>query len=87
MRAFAPNGSPIMGTLEVVSARAEITDDSFERDKDGNVTFDWLGATTVFWDDQETVIRDDKPVFLAEDGTEWTSDQIVLRDEVEDDAA
>jgi len=77
--AYAPNGSPILGTLENLTGRAEIRDGSF-RMEDGALAFDHAGETEVFWDGQETVSRDGKTVFLAADGNEVLEDQIVLED-------
>lgn len=83
MKAFAPNGSQIIGTLEQLSGRAEIAADSFSKDPgiDGGVQFEWQGGTEIFYDDQETVVEDGERIFLAEDGTEWPENQITLREE------
>lgn len=78
MRATAPNGSPILGTLETVTARAEIADGSFYRKPDGSLGFEWGGETKVFWDDQETVWRDGQAIYLAADGSEVPENEIVL---------
>jgi len=77
MYAFAPNGSQIIGTLERVSARAEIDVDTFVK-KDGKLLFDFAGGTEIFWDDQYTVTRKGEVVFLADDGSEWTESEIFL---------
>lgn len=90
MKAFAPNGSQILGTLERLSGRAEITADSFEKEPGGGLAFGWTGETEIFYDDQETVMRSGgivegeeavQRVFLAEDGTEWLEDNILLVDD------
>lgn len=67
---LSPHGVPIVGTLEHIPARAEITGIS---DK-GEPFF--TGDTEEFWDDQSTVLRDGKVVFLCEEGGEWTFDQL-----------
>ncbi len=54
MRAFAPNGSPILGTLERLSGRAEVSEDSWTKNQDGTVDFEYQGGTEIFYDDQET---------------------------------
>lgn len=80
MRAFAPNGSPILGTLEKLSGRAEITEDSYKKNPDGTLDFDYQGGTEIFYDDQETVVQEGKRMFLSADGNEWPEDQLVLRE-------
>lgn len=85
MRAFAPNGSEIVGTLERLSGRAEIAPGSFSARDGGGVDFEWEGGTEIFYDDQETVTVENRwRMFLAEDGGEWPENQIELRDD--DDA-
>lgn len=81
MRAFAPNGSQIIGTLERLFARAEIRADSFERKPDGTVDFAWEGETKIFYDDQETVVRNNQVIFLTEDGDECPEDKTILCDD------
>jgi hypothetical protein len=82
MQAFAPNGKQIIGTYEMCPARAEISLNSFGRDTDGTVSFDYAGESEMFWDGMETVTKEGKIVFLDGDGNEWTEDQIELREEV-----
>lgn len=65
MHAFAPNGSPILGTLEKLSGRAEITDGSYKKNPDGTLDFDYQGGTEMFYDDQETVLTDDPAIAAA----------------------
>jgi len=96
MRAYAPNGALIVGSSEYVLCRAEIAIDSFTRDDDGKISFDWAGETKVNWDCQENVSRlpeyrmypsGESPVgkfvYQDEDGEEWREDQITLKDENE----
>lgn len=67
---LSPTGSEIIGTLERLIGRAEISgiqDDGTPK---------YAGETEVFWDDQTSVLRDGKRVFLDEDGAEWTFDQL-----------
>jgi hypothetical protein len=87
MKAFSPTGHQIIGTLDVVTCRAEIVADSFHKDDAGNIDFEWEGETTVFWDDQKTVQRNGDPVYLDEEGGEWVEDQLVLRDDEDDEDA
>lgn len=69
----SPTGSPIIGTLERLTARAEI----IGIDPSTGVP-EYAGGTEIFYDDQTTVKRDGKIVFLDADGEEWTFDQLVL---------
>lgn len=76
---LSPNGSPIIGTLERLSGRAEISDIDPTTGEP-----EYSGSTAIFYDDQETVRRDGKIVFLDDGGDEWTFDQLVLAEEVEE---
>lgn len=67
---YAPNGLEITGTLEAFTGRARISGIS----EDG--TPEHAGGTEVFLEDGKTVERDGKPVFLDEEGGEWTFDQL-----------
>ena len=83
MRFKAPNGSPIIGTLERLSGRAEAEHYS----ETGVPEYD--GSTEIFYDDQETVTRQIGDtvslVYLAQDGEDYTFDQL-LPDTNDDDA-
>jgi len=74
----APNGLEIIGTLETLTARAEIVGIN------DNGEPEYSGHTEVFWDEQRTVTKDEKYVFLDYDGNEWTFDQLVPENEVEE---
>lgn len=87
---YAPNGLEITGTLEALTGRARISGIS----EDG--TPEHAGGTEVFLEDGKTVERNGKPVFLDEEGGEWTFDQLtseppededdtVVDDEADDD--
>ena len=80
MKAYAPNGERITGTLETLNGVALIHED-VTRQEDGKFTFQYAGETKVWWDDQVTVKRGDKIVFVDESGAEWTEDEIILKDE------
>lgn len=75
----SPKGSPIIGTLERLTGRAELEGIDPETGEP-----EYAGGTEIFYDDQTTVTRDGKIVFLDESGEEWTFDQLVL-DESDDD--
>lgn len=80
-RYISPNGSEILGTLERMSDRAEITGID---PKTGEP--DYEGTTEIFYDDQETVMRGGKIVFLDESGDEWTFDQLTLAEDDDEDS-
>lgn len=75
----SPSGSPILGTLESIKGRAEISGISATGEPE------YASQTTVFWDNQETVLRNGKIVFLDQDGMEWTFDELVLDEDYEND--
>jgi hypothetical protein len=81
MYAFAPDGTPITGTLERLSGEALVDPESFSRKEDGTLVYDHAGETVVFWDGQETEKRGGKVVFVDDGGDEWTEDQIVLSED------
>lgn len=83
MKAYAPNGSQIIGTLERLAGRAEITADSFKRAAGGTIEHEWEGGTEIFYDDQRTVQRDGEDVYLAEDGTDWKESELALLNDEE----
>ena len=71
-------GSPVLGTLEELKGRANHEHDKYRRTPDGGLEYECDGLATVFWDDQRTVTRDDKPVFVDDNGAELTADEIEL---------
>jgi len=90
--AFAPNGSEILGTYEMVPARAEIAyfmkggEIAAEGSMDNGVDWEWQGGTELFWDGSQTQERVRKlgaiekwVVYLANDGEEYTVDQLDFR--------
>lgn len=78
---LSPTGNPIIGTLERLAGVANLTGiDPVTQEPE------YSGGTTVWWDEQKTVERDGKTVFVDQEGGEWTFDQLVL-DEVEDEEA
>ena len=77
--AYAPTGSLILGTLEQLTGRAEIETGSYYYRADGTIDFEYNGGTKLFYDDQTTILRNGKRLFLDENGEEWTEDQLVLK--------
>ena len=80
-------GVQIQGTLERLHACAQASEDSFQRDSDGNITCDYEGGTEVYWDDSVTVQQEDQTVFIDEHGHEVTQDSIILVDKLPADGA
>ncbi len=86
MRALAPNGRDILGTLDEMRGRADITPYSWSRDAHGDLNFEWKGHTEVLWDDSKTVRRDHvlsgnpkkERVFIDDEGVEWFECEITL---------
>jgi len=81
MRARGPTGKMIVGTLERLSGRANIVEGSFTRNENGAITFEYEGYTEVFWEEQKTVYRNGRPIFLDEEGFQWEETQLLLSDE------
>jgi len=82
MRFLAPNGNPIVGTLETLFGCANATEFS----ETGEPEYD--GETTIWWDEQRTVHKGASMVYVDENGDQWTFDQLVPDtedDEEEDD--
>ena len=80
MHAYAPTGARILGTLERLTARAEIAEDSFARLPNGKIYFEHEGGTELFYDDMTTETRDGEMVFLDDAGHDWTSSQLILQE-------
>lgn len=79
MKAYAPNGLEIVATLETIPGKASVDEDSFNRDSDGKLTFEYdSGGTDIDWNGQMTVNRAGGRVFIDSDDNEWTEDQIII---------
>lgn len=85
MRAYSPTGKLIQGTSDDVLCVAYVSPDSYRRKADGSLDWDWEGETKVYWDTQETK-RDPNGELLwtDEDGIDWPTSQLILRDEGDD---
>ena len=79
-KAYSPNGDEIVATCDFVPANALIVMDSFARNPDGSLSFDWVGESKMCWDGQYTKHEDGKPLYVDERGMEWTADELVLSD-------
>jgi hypothetical protein len=79
MKAYAPNGAAIRGTLEFSVSYAHVIDDSFRRRPDGDVEFEHAGDTESFYHDgQQTVMRDGETVFEDYNGDPWKESRLIL---------
>lgn len=88
MYAIAPNGLPIIGTLETLTARADVHPDMFQPGPDGGEpTYEHEGYTEIWWESQKTEEQDGKTVFLDDQGNEWTHDQLKLVDRLPEEEA
>lgn len=74
----SPKGHDIVGTYERVYGIAPIS----EINDEGEPVY--AGGTRIDWDSQETLTRDGQRIFVDEDGGEWTFDQLVKAEEMED---
>jgi hypothetical protein len=79
MKAYAPNGQPIVGTVEIVPACAAVHDHSFSRNADGRLAFEFSGGSELDWGGQQPK-RDanGERLFAAEDGSEWPESALRL---------
>lgn len=82
--AYSPSGVRITGTADRVLATAWIGG-GWEKKDDGTFEFEYAGESELDWDSQQTITRKGKRVFVDENWNEWTEDQLVLREEAEED--
>ena len=80
VRLMAPNGLPIIGTLDMLLARAWIYE--LTRNEHGGVEFFFRGQTEVIWSSQRNVSRpnaagEQQTIYIDDNGNEWLEDQLV----------
>lgn len=73
VRLISPQGTPIRGTLEELSAVASAATWSVDRNGELEPLYD--GETEVFWDSQMTVRRDDTLVVVDRYGQEYLASE------------
>lgn len=79
MFAFAPNGVAIRGSFEVLTGRAEITIDKWNK---GEPEFE--GDTEIFYDEQATVENEEgEGLFLDRDGDCWPEASLLFSEHPE----
>ena len=72
----SPKDTLILGTSDAILARGNI--DCFRRTDDGETEIIWAGESTVWWDTQETQMREGKLLYVDYDGDEYTEDECRL---------
>lgn len=75
MELKSPKGKKIVGTFEKLEGCANI--ESASIGKDGRIEIEYEGTTEIWWDNQKTVQKNGRPVFVDEDGELWTEKQVV----------
>ena len=80
MHAKAPNGKRIVAMCDLVPANSLIADDTFRRDPDGSIAFEWAGESVLCWDGQYTMQREGEDLYVDEDGETWRESEIKLVD-------
>jgi hypothetical protein len=83
MKAYGPNGVEIVASYEIVEANAILAEDSFTRDENGKLDFDYGDESKVDWNSQKIQTVEGKRIFVDDDGNRWNEDDIRLEGEVE----
>ena len=83
MKAYSrTTGRMIVGTADTVACMANLILDSFRKDEDGDIDFEFEGETEVFWDSQKTDTDDvGNRYFYDENGDLINETDIELRPE------
>lgn len=72
-------GKRIVGTSDTVLCCAWINPDSFEKNPDGSLEFDFDGETKIYYDTQEQITGPDRVrMFQDEDANDVPETEIVL---------
>ncbi|RWD43919.1 hypothetical protein [Mesorhizobium sp.] len=69
----APDGTPIVATLETIPGSSGIV-----FDEDGSWNY---SGTELDWDGQQTVLRAGQTVFVDENGKQWLESQLIPEDD------
>jgi len=77
---YAPNGSVIIGTAELIEGVARIRGALAPSAGRARFELQYEGSTDVDWDSQTTRTRERKRLFVDEDGTLWPEDELTLRE-------
>jgi hypothetical protein len=68
----SPTGAEIIATLETTPCTCGISGIN----ADGTPVYDGSGSS-MLWDEQTPIRHDGKPLFVDENGEQWTFDQLV----------
>jgi len=80
MKAYAPNGKPIIGTADSILATAHTDPEGWGRNTHGVLTFDYSDGSTIHWDTAEVETGENRlRYFYDADGNKWREDQVVLK--------
>lgn len=74
-------GAAVVRSLERLSGTAVIADDTFVRNPDGSLDYDYEGTTDVHWNGQLTVTRGKDRVFIDDNGDEVLESELELVDD------
>ena len=82
MNAFAPDGTPIKGTYEILDGVCPTQADAFTKDAAGRIDNEHVDlGTEVLWDGAESATTDDQEmIFLDYAGRFWKESQLILFD-------
>jgi hypothetical protein len=78
MNLYSPNGAVIKGTSERVYGTARVIGFTYDR-KRKCYEPDYEGGTDIYWDSQETILKNGKRIFIDANGDSWTEDQCTPR--------
>ena len=73
---YAPNGTPIQGTLDRLRGVAVVSSASIK--EDGTLELDYEGTTEVWWNDQTTIQEAGERLYADIDGCVWRESQLML---------
>jgi hypothetical protein len=80
LKAYAPNGRPIIGTSDLIPGCA--LGAVFKEAPDGELQVEFEGETRVYWDGQYQVTDDEgRELYQDDDGGEWPESELVFLDE------
>lgn len=80
MRAYSPNGDPIVGTVEIAEGTATIQERSFRRDPDGTLHYEHDGENDLDQVGSETALENGEELFFDSESFRWRASELVLCD-------
>lgn len=76
---LAPDGTQVTGTYDLITGAAYLI--SPRRDEDGQLEWDHLGETQVFWNGQRQIEHKGERVFISDDGGLYLESELRLSSE------